>query len=111
MEYSVGKYVKFITLEGNATLSLKNGKSTKRIPPGNRVVFHPDADEIPEPVVVNVHKLIRTSRLFEMGPLDEAAPRIKTTIDEQLVKRRNGDLNPSGIIVEGPGTGPGEIPR
>lgn len=108
MEHSAGKYVKFITLEGKATLSLKNGKSTKVIPPGSMVVFHPDVNQIPDPVVVNMRKLIRTSNLVNMGPLLEAEPLIKETVVEQDAKRQNGDLNPSGTIVEGPGSSTGK---
>lgn len=104
-EFSPNRWFKFITLEGTATLKLVNGKATKKVPPGHMLVMHPNAKNFPEPVVINIQKLVRTSALADpavFGPLNqEADSLVQGTIQNQFVRRNNGDLLPTGLIVRG----------
>lgn len=105
MEYSPGKWLKFVTLEGKASLRNRAGK-TVEIGPGMMLVMHPDAEEFPRPVVINLRKLVKTSRLMDerfFGPLGgEAVGLINGVVEEQLASRRRGDLLPTGALVRGP---------
>ncbi len=105
MEYNPGQWVKFITLEGEATLTNKAGDKVK-IPAGKMLVMHPDAQTFPKLIFIDVNKLVKTSRLMnakEFGPLDEGANEaIAATVGEQLDLRRTGDLLPNGPIKYGP---------
>lgn len=106
MEYSPDQWMKFICLEGEAELMNKFGEKMK-VKPGMMVIMHPNAKRFPRPVVVNLQKLVKTSKLTNAAAFGKlSAPamgRIKRSVNQQLVKRRGGKLIPTGIIVHGPG--------
>jgi hypothetical protein len=70
--------------------------------------MHPNATVIPEPVTIDIAKLVTTSPLAgrgTFGPLPPAAKElIQQTIDEQLLAKRQGDLLPTNYIISGPGS-------
>ncbi|QTN30947.1 FecR domain-containing protein [Akkermansiaceae bacterium] len=106
MEFSPGKYIKFICLEGTAELINRKGEKVS-IPAGYMLVMHPDDESFPVPVQINIEKTMKTALLADrgiFGDLDEAAKEaIDRTIAAQREGRINGDLHPSGLINRGPG--------
>lgn len=110
MEFSPGQWIKFIVLEGSAHLTNRNGR-TIAIPPGQMLVMHPDAENFPKPVTINIKKLVQTSRLMDrktFGDLNApAVALIDQSVEQQMVERRGGNLLPSGVIVSGAEIGDG----
>lgn len=104
MEYSPGRWVKFICLEGTARLSNKQGDSVD-VPPGQMIVMHPDAAKFPRPVTVNVKKMMKTSALADdntFGALPNGAVEaIDETIEGQMMAKREGNLLPGYLIDRG----------
>jgi len=106
MEYSPGKWMKFICLEGEANLSNKFDDKV-RMGPGMMIVMNPNAKKFPRPVFVNLKKLMKTSKLTDVnvfGNLNStAAGLINQATDNQLGQRREGVLIPSGVVIRGSG--------
>src|SRR4051812_46218515 len=67
MEYIPNKHIKVAVLEGSLRLSL-NGKfgDPLLLLPGRMVIMKPDAKRIPDPVTIDLKKLVRTSSLVNM---------------------------------------------
>ncbi len=106
-EYSAGKWIKLITLEGTQKLSINGSKKSVSVPAGKMIIMHPNATEIPEPLTIDIAKLIATSPLAgkgTFGPLPPLAREfIHQTIQDQLFAKRNGDLLPTHYIIFGTG--------
>ena len=102
-EYNPGKWIKLITLEGTLKLSIKGSKKTVFVPAGKMIIMHPDAKVIPEPLTVDIAKLIATSLLMERGkfrPLPlQASELIKKTVHEQFVAKQDGLLLPTDYVA------------
>src|SRR5947207_6547225 len=64
MEYSPGKYLKVLVLEGSLRLS-RNGSfgDSVVLHPGQMVIMRPDAKKIPAPIDVDLAQIVRTSTL------------------------------------------------
>src|SRR6202047_4073016 len=64
MEYSPGKYLKVLVLEGSLRLS-RNGSfgDSVVLHPGKMVIMRPDAKRIPDPIDVDLAKIVKTSTL------------------------------------------------
>jgi len=112
MEYSPNKWFKFLTLEGIAKLSLKGKKGSMNVPAGQMVVMDPNGQTIPAPIIINLAKLVATSKLAgrsQFGPLPQKAEGlVNQSIDQQTQERANGNLLPTYVIIQGPGgRGPG----
>lgn len=106
MEYSPGKWVKFICLEGSGKLKLKNKNGDEvKLEPGKMIVMHPNATKFPLPVSVNVKKMMKTSALTDektFGPLSRPAKdAIDTTIASQMGEKREGSLLPGYLLKHG----------
>ncbi len=105
MEFSPGKFIKFVCLEGNATLTNQNGDKLV-INAGQMLVMNPDAKSFPELIIINIKKMIETSNLMDedtFGALDgKAMDAIAGTIASQLQRRKTGDLIPQGPLGDGP---------
>lgn len=105
LEYSPGKWVKFINLEGTMRLGIKGRQGQVDVPPGQMIVMHPNGREVPAPVVINLARLVRTSRLANassFGPLPEdSVARIDQAVAGQMDARRSGSLAPAGVISGG----------
>jgi hypothetical protein len=106
-EYSPGKWIKLITLEGTQKLSINGSKKSVLVPAGKMIIMHPNATEIPEPVTIDIAKLIATSPLAGngvFGPLPPLAREfIQQTIREQLAAKQKGDLLPTHYVIFGTG--------
>ena len=107
LEYSPGAWVKLITLEGTMKLSINGSKNSVLVPAGKMIIMHPNAKTIPQPVDIDIAKLVATSPLAGKGvfaPLPPAAlALIKITTDQQREAKRQGNLIPTTHIVSGPG--------
>lgn len=113
LEYSPNQWVKFLTLEGVAKLSIKGRKGTTDVPAGHMVVMDPNAQTIPAPIIINLAKLVATSRLAgrsKFGPLPpKAEALINQSVTQQTQERSDGSLLPANVIIQGPGgRGPGQ---
>src|SRR5438132_3007424 len=66
MEYSPGKYLKVLVLEGSLRLS-RNGSFSDSLVlhPGKMVIMRPDAKNFPEPIDVDLAEIVRTSTLVK----------------------------------------------
>ena len=106
-QYSPGSWIKLPTLEGTQQLSINGSKKSVSVPAGKMIIMHPNATVIPEPVTIDIAKLIATSPLAgkgTFGPLPPLARElIQQTIREQLSAKRNGDLLPTDYIIFGAG--------
>lgn len=105
MEYNPGKWIKFITLEGKAKLRMKKGGNIVEVPPGYMVFMEEGGDKIPEPIMINIKKLVNTSKLLGKDFKElrqEADELVKETIDKQNEARDKGEVAPAGVIVGGP---------
>jgi hypothetical protein len=105
MEYSPGKWVKFICLEGNGKLKLNNKEEEMDFGPGQMIVMHPNAARFPLPVIVNIKKMLQTSALTDeetFGSLSrEAKEAIENIIASQLGAKREGALLPGYLHEHG----------
>jgi len=106
-EYSPGNLIKLLTLEGAQKLSINGSKTSVSVPAGMMIVMHPDAKVIPQPVIIDIARLIATSPLAGKGVFGPLPPLskelIQKTIHEQLLAKRNGDLLPTNYVVSGVG--------
>lgn len=97
MEYSPGKpgTVKLICLEGTVRLSLAGrlGESVL-VGPGQMITVAADARTLPNPSVVDVKRLLKTSRLIKDGEL-ESMGLIVDTVNEQQQMLQDGKLGES----------------
>jgi hypothetical protein len=106
-EYSPGKWIKLLTLEGTQKLYLNGSKTAVPIPAGQMIIMHPNARVIPKPVTIDLKKLVATSPLAGDGtfgplpPLARAA--INETIAEQMDAKRHGNLLPTNYVISGSG--------
>ncbi|BCX49533.1 iron dicitrate transport regulator FecR [Haloferula helveola] len=106
-EYSPGEWVKLLTLEGTQKLLIKGQKNPVLVPAGQMIVMHPNARVIPQPVTVDLAKLLATSQLAGdkvFGPLPQAAQiAIAKTVEQQKQAKRDGTLLPTRDVISGPG--------
>ncbi|MEI6653510.1 MAG: FecR family protein [Verrucomicrobiota bacterium] len=107
-EYNPGNWIKLLTLEGTQKLSINGSKTSVAVPAGKMIIMHPNATVIPEPVTIDIAKLVATSPLAgqgTFGPLPPLARElIQQTIQDQLGAKRQGDLLPTNHIISGAGT-------
>lgn len=107
-EYTPGVSVKLLTLEGTQKIYLKGQKDPVHVPAGQMIVMHPNARTIPQPVTIDIAKLLASSILAGdkvFGPLPEASKQaIAGTVAQQKQMKRNGGLIPTRQVVRGPGS-------
>jgi hypothetical protein len=102
MEYHRNAYIKFIVLEGIARMYLKNrlGESAL-IGPGQMLIVNPNAKSLPDPVHVDLKRLVKTCLLItEFAPL-ASQPLILQQIQ---IQQNNTDLIPTNLVIFGRGT-------
>src|SRR5437016_11351690 len=68
IEYLPKRYLKVLVLEGS--LRLSNGRlgDSLLLLPGRMVIMPPNAKRIPDPVTVDLKKILKTSKLVNMSP-------------------------------------------
>ncbi len=114
-EYSAGKWIKLITLEGTQKLFINGRKNPVLVPAGQMIIMHPDGQVVPNPVTIDIARLMATSALGgngQFGPLSpKAEALIQETVDQQKQEKENGNLIPTFSVITGPGgrTGRGAI--
>jgi len=102
MEYHRNAYIKFIVLEGTARMYLKNhlGESVL-LGPGQMLIVKPNATSLPDPVTVDLKRLVQTCLLItEFAPLAS-----QSLILQQIqIQQNNRDLIPTNLVIYGGGT-------
>lgn len=106
VEYHKNAYAKFITLEGTMRVYLKGrfGESVL-IEPGQMLIVKPDATRLPDPVDIDLERLVRTSQLTSppFGPLG-SEQLMASAQREQLGKKADGTLIDTNLVIFGRGT-------
>ena len=107
-EYSPNGWIKLITLEGTLNLSINGTNTSSNVPAGKMIIMHPNAKTIPQPVDVDIAKLMATSPLAGNGVFAPLPPQaqelIKATTDQQFVGKQQGNLIPTNHVITGPGS-------
>src|SRR4051812_12922475 len=88
IQYTPAKQVKVLVLEGSLRLSL-NGTPGHSVllRPGRMVTMRPDAKHIPEPVTVDLRRLMRTSSLVKMAQKGESDLPSVDLIEKQIAQQ------------------------
>src|SRR5436190_9018019 len=106
MEYSPGKYLKVLVLEGSLRLS-RNGSfgDSVTLHPGKMVIMRPDAKKIPEPIDVDLAQIVRTSTLVKVpgSNILPSMPLIQAAINDQAKELTKGTLVSTNLVM-GSGT-------
>lgn len=104
MEYSPGPpgIVKVISLEDHVRVSLtgKLGESVL-LGPGQMIVIPADAKSLPDPMTVDVERILKTSRLIKDGEL-ESLGLIIETVEDQKNKLADGKLGEAAGVLPKP---------
>jgi hypothetical protein len=109
MEYTPGKHIKVLVLEGSLRLSA-NGPfgNSVILRPGRMVLMRPDAKRIPAPVSVDLKRIVRTSSLVNMSKKSGAKlpsdVLITQAIAQQEREKGNSSLVDTGLVIHGTGT-------
>src|SRR5437879_9948008 len=98
-------YLKFISLEGTARLYLKRrwGESVL-VRPGQVLITNPDAKSLPDPVDVDLERLLKTSLLIiDFPPLGSQNLMAKESERQQRAKSKR-TLIDTNLVIFGKGT-------
>src|SRR5947208_10269029 len=102
MEYSAGRYLKVLVLEGSLRLS-RNGSfgNSVVLHPGKMVIMRPDAKKIPDPIDVDLAEIVRTSTLvnFPGSNILLSMALIQATISHQAKVVAKGTLVPTNLVM------------
>ena len=105
VEHYPRAYTKFISLEGTARLSLKHrwGESVL-VRPGQMLITNPNAKGLPDPVDVDLDRLLKTARLIvDFSPL-ESQLLIARESEKQLRAKSKRRLIDTNLVIFGKGT-------
>lgn len=105
MEFHPHSYLKFISLEGTARLYLKSrvGESVL-VRPGQMLITNPDAKRLPDPVDVDLARLIETARLLVDFPPLGSQSLIAKEIEKQHRAKSKRALIDTNLVIFGKGT-------
>src|SRR5438876_1643192 len=102
MEYSPGKYLKVLVLEGSLRLS-RNGSfgDSVVLHPGKMVIMRPDAKKIPDPIDVDLAEIVTTSTLvnFPGSNILPSMSFIQAAINDQAKEVTQGTLVPTNLVM------------
>src|SRR5437667_7147935 len=102
VEYSPGKYLKVLVLEGSLRLS-RNGSfgDSVVLHPGKMVIMRPDAKKIPAPIDVDLAQIVRTSTLvnFPGSNILPSMSLIQAAINDQARELTKGTLVPTNLVM------------
>jgi hypothetical protein len=106
LDYTPGNYIKFIVLEGIGRMFLKGhlGESVL-IYPGQMLIVKPNATSLPDPVNVDLQRLVKTCQL--LGPPFQSLanfPLISDAVQLQLAKKADGGFINTNLVIYGRGT-------
>jgi hypothetical protein len=112
MEYVPKQHIKVLVLEGS--LRLSNGRlgDSLLLQPGKMMIMRPDAKRIPDPVTVDLKKIVRTSTLVNMRQGKKSAKTeplpsmglIEKEVGQQQKDQRGHRLTPTNLVILGNGT-------
>ncbi len=105
LEFHKNSYVKFIVLEGTGRIFIPNrvGESVL-VHAGQMVITQPNAKNLPNPVDVDIRKLMKTSRLIKGFGKMGSEDLIAETEADQDEEREDGDLYETNLAIYGAGT-------
>jgi hypothetical protein len=109
MEHRAGKHLKVLVLEGSLRLSV-NGRfgDSLLLTPGKMVIMPPNARRIPDPVSVDIQKVVKTSSLVQLGDAEDGGlpsmPLIEQEIATQSRDRNEQRLVDTNLVILGGGT-------
>jgi hypothetical protein len=105
VEYHPHAYLKFISLEGTARLYLKRrwGESVL-VRPGQMLITNPDAKSLPDPVDVDLERLLKTALLvIDFPPLSSQDLIAKESERQQRAKSKRSLID-TNLVIFGKGT-------
>src|SRR5690242_12917628 len=116
MEYVPHKDIKVLVLEGSLRLSM-NGRfgDSLLLTPGKMVIMPPNARRIPDPVTVDLKKIVETSKLVNMHSKKEkdatadqsslpSISKIEKEVDQQKTGKDSHKLVDTNLVILGKGT-------
>jgi FecR protein len=105
VEYHPHAYIKFISLEGTARLYLKErwGESVL-VRPGQILITNPDAKSLPDPVDVDLNRLLKTSLLINDFPLLGSQKLMAKESEKQQRAKSKKSLIDTNLVIFGKGT-------
>jgi quercetin dioxygenase-like cupin family protein len=105
VEYHPHAYIKFISLEGTARLYLKQrwGESVL-VRAGQMLITNPDAKSLPDPVNVDLERLLKTSRLIIDFPTLGSQNLITKESEKQQRAKSKKSLIDTNLVIFGKGT-------
>ena len=105
VEYRPHAYIKFISLEGTARLYLKHrwGESVL-VRAGQILITNPDAKSLPDPVDVDLDRLLKTARLILDFPPLESRSLIARESEKQQHAKSKRRLIDTNLVIFGKGT-------
>lgn len=114
LEYIPQKHLKVLVLEGSLRLSI-NGRfgDSLLLLPGRMVIMPPNAKRIPDPVTVDLRKVVQTSTLVNMGGGNKKAkgePALPSMplVEEEVARQQQGKdshhLVDTNLVILGKGT-------
>jgi len=106
LDYTPGSYIKFIVLEGIGRMFLKGhlGESVL-VYPGQMLIVKPNAKSLPDPVNVDLQRLVKTCQL--LGPSFQTLanfPLISDAMQLQLAQKADGGFINTNLVIYGRGT-------
>ena len=105
LEYHPNAYIKFIVLEGTGRIFRKDhlGESVL-VHAGQMLIVNPKGTTLPDPVDVDLKRLMQTSLLIiGFAPLS-SGDLIAREINTQTKQKSNGDLVDTNFVIFGAGT-------
>src|SRR5436309_11788387 len=116
MEYVPNKDIKVLVLEGSLRLSM-NGRfgDSLLLTPGKMVIMPPNARRIPDPVTVDLKKVVETSKLVNMQAKKDkqtnansaALPsmvKVEKAVEQQQTGKGARNLIDTNLVILGKGT-------
>ncbi|HEY0369871.1 MAG TPA: FecR domain-containing protein [Chthoniobacterales bacterium] len=107
IEHVPGKLLKVLVLEGSLRLSV-NGRfgDSLLLLPGKMVIMPPNAKRIPDPVSIDLKKVVKTSSLVKMGGKAKPLPSTNLIAAEIASQEKNmsrSELVPTNLAIVGEG--------
>ena len=105
LEYHPDAFIKFIILEGTGRIFRKDhlGESVL-LHAGQMLIVSPNGKGLPDPVDVDLERLMKTSLLINGFPPLPSSNLIARAINSQDAKKNEGDLIETNLVIFGGGT-------
>ena len=115
LEHRAGKSIKFLVLEGSMRVATGRLGESIALTPGKMLIINPKDKHLPDPVNVDLKKLIKTSSLVNpegfstkdgkaKNAILPSMPLINQAIKEQELMRGKGELIETNLAILGKGT-------